>query len=277
VAIVQFADYRRHDAAMVEAGNALMALLAGAQLAAHLLKLNEGSQRLLPEVYPNVQHIGRFNLRSEAARELLESADTHLGAMGVPYALAIHEDYNKTCLSLLESDGKVPLGTADRLVLARQHGEIESATGGSFAADSLLQLDTLRLMRNCLIHEGGRAGNALVDAVARWDAKTAAGWTKVVRRTPQALAVGDIVAFGYGEMLLALAVTKSLARQANQMLQTALTTARWADLVVADLFETSPGARKAPDRLRRAKGLARHLCGSLGLTELDLQSALVRA
>lgn len=62
------------------------ALLAGAQLASHLLVLTEGSDRLLPEVYPRVPHIGRFNLTSDAARRILDSADTHLGAMSVPYA-----------------------------------------------------------------------------------------------------------------------------------------------------------------------------------------------
>jgi hypothetical protein len=94
--VVRFASYRQYDAARTDASNAMMALLAGAQLASHLLKLTEGSERLLPEVYPRVPHIGRFNLTSEAAREILDTADTHLGAMGVPYALAIHEDYLKT-------------------------------------------------------------------------------------------------------------------------------------------------------------------------------------
>lgn len=35
-------------------------------------------------------------------RAILAAGDTHLGAMAVPYALAIHEDYLKTILALLQ-------------------------------------------------------------------------------------------------------------------------------------------------------------------------------
>jgi hypothetical protein len=99
--IVQFAAYRRYEATRAEANNSMMGLLVGAQLAAHLLKLTEGSQRLIPEVFPQVAHIGRINLTSEAARGILVDAESHLGAMSVPYVLALHEDFLKTCVELL--------------------------------------------------------------------------------------------------------------------------------------------------------------------------------
>lgn len=99
--VVRFPGYRDWEEKRVEASNAMMGLLAGAQLAAHLLKLTEGSNHLLPEVFPQVDHIGRFNLTTQEASAILASADTHLGAMSVPYALALHEDYLKTCLGLL--------------------------------------------------------------------------------------------------------------------------------------------------------------------------------
>ena len=89
---VRFADYRRYEAHRVEASNAMMALLAGAGMASHLLQLTHGSRHLLPEVFPQVPHIGRFNLRTEVARQILDAADTHLGAMSIPYALALHDD-----------------------------------------------------------------------------------------------------------------------------------------------------------------------------------------
>jgi hypothetical protein len=53
---VRFQEYRDYEARRREAGDALMALLAGAQLASHLLQLDEGSDRLLPEVFPRVPH-----------------------------------------------------------------------------------------------------------------------------------------------------------------------------------------------------------------------------
>lgn len=67
--VVRFAAYRSYEAARVEASNAMMALLAGAQLASHLLLLSDGSSQLLPAMYPRVPHIGRFNLTSDAAWE----------------------------------------------------------------------------------------------------------------------------------------------------------------------------------------------------------------
>src|SRR5215475_4717105 len=88
---VRFAEYRRYEARRVEVRNAMMALLAGAGMASHLLQLTRGSRHLLPEGFPRVPHIGRFNLRTEVARQILDAADTHLGAMSVPYGLAGRE------------------------------------------------------------------------------------------------------------------------------------------------------------------------------------------
>src|SRR4051812_37082257 len=87
---VRFREYREYEERRIEASDAMMALLAGAQLASHMLRLNEGSDRLLPEVFPRVTHIRRFNLTSERARAILDTADQHLSALSVPYALAIH-------------------------------------------------------------------------------------------------------------------------------------------------------------------------------------------
>jgi hypothetical protein len=71
VGIVQFANYRQYELARIEASNAVMGLLAGARMAAHMLQLTEGSDRLLPEIFPQIQHIGRLNLTTEAARDIL--------------------------------------------------------------------------------------------------------------------------------------------------------------------------------------------------------------
>jgi hypothetical protein len=49
---VRFAEYRRYEARRVEVSNAMMALLAGAGMASHLLQLTRGSRHLLPEVLP---------------------------------------------------------------------------------------------------------------------------------------------------------------------------------------------------------------------------------
>ena len=123
--VVRFADYRQYEQVRTEASNAVMGLLAGARMAEHMLQLTEGSDRLLPEMFPQIPHIGRLNLKTGAARGILAAGDTHLGAMAVPYALAIHEDYLRTCLTLLKRGGANLYKPPDDLKLAFQHAEME--------------------------------------------------------------------------------------------------------------------------------------------------------
>ncbi len=155
IAVVQFLDYRRHDQARVAANNSIMALLAGAHLASHSLQLTEGSDLLLPQIYPQVPHIKRFNLLSSHARTLLRDAEEHLGAMAVPYVLAIHQDFVEGSLRLL--------GHADRVSASNMHRELASVaqvTGGF--GPPLSSYHAARILRNAVIHSGGR-----------WDAQCA--------------------------------------------------------------------------------------------------------
>src|SRR5690606_35172820 len=137
------------------------------------------SIHLLPEVFPQVVHIRRFNLTTRDASAILASANTHLEAMSVPYALSLHEDYLKSYLFLLHRAGKCPQSTVSSTRLAAQHSKLAELTGGSFDVDRLAQLHTLRIMRNCMIHDGGRADATLVRNVAAWSSAAEAQWTKV--------------------------------------------------------------------------------------------------
>ena len=90
--------------------------------------------------------------------------------MSFPYALALHEDFLKTCLELLEVADKCANGIVTDSKLATQHGLIETATQRTFSMLSLVQLTAIRLMRNCVIHEGGRrVSRALLAALTAWD------------------------------------------------------------------------------------------------------------
>ena len=77
-------------------------------------------------------------------------------------------------------------------------------------------------------------------------------------------------------MILTLAVTKVLAREANQLLQPALPRAQWADMLIADLVETDQHVLRAPDFLRRARGLAKFHYGPLRLSDIELAAARTR-
>jgi hypothetical protein len=241
-----------------------------------MLQLTEGSDRLLPEIFPQIPHIGRLNLTTAAAGNILDAADTHLGAMAVPYVLAIHEDYLKTCLTLLERGGMRLSKSPDDLKLAAQHAEIQRVTGQTFTTASLEQLHILRSMRNCTIHSGGRADSALVNKLAAWSADAEAGWVKLTKRSPGTLTVGDTVTFSHGEVVIALAVTKVLALEATGFLGTALPKDLWADLLVEEMVAETPSILSAPDALRRASGRARFYYGPLMLGASDITRAIAR-
>lgn len=252
--VVRFPGYREWERRRVEASNAMMGLLAGAQLASHLLKLTEGSSHLLPEVFPQVDHIGRFNLTTEEASTILASADSHLGAMSVPYALALHEDYLKTCLALLCRAGHCSSSEVENTKLAGQHPKIAERSGGSFDPDRLAQLDTLRIMRNCMIHDGGRANANLVARVDDWSQTTEELWVKVAP-TMRGIRAGDPINFGHRQLILTLAVTKYLSREANVLIQPVVSRELWADVVVQDATLQYGAAEGG--RLRKVRGLAR--------------------
>ena len=158
---VHFREFQILERRRTEAGNAIWAILAGSKMAANTLSLTEGSDRTLAEIFPSVDHIQRFNLRTDRARALLATAEQDMSTMGMSYALGLHEDFVKTCLGWL-----VPLG----LLTRRQwrdtrtvdvHEKIERASGRNMDPDSLALFHLTRLIRNCHIHAGGRGSKEL--------------------------------------------------------------------------------------------------------------------
>jgi hypothetical protein len=275
--IIQFPEYRQYEAIRVEINNAMMGLLAGAQLAVHLLKLTEGSDQLLPRIFPGVPHIGRFNIQSSAARQILTEADVHLGAMAVPYALALHEDYARTCVAFLERATLATRAEAENLTPATIHEFIRDKTQQTLPAASLEQFHTLRLMRNALIHRGGRASRSLIEQVNTWSLDTEAGWKNITGRTLRGIKEGEVLQLGHGELILTLAVTKNLARRLNEILQAALQKSLWADVLIEDLMNYGPGLPRDPhNQMRKAKGYARYFYAALGLSEHEIKDAITR-
>jgi hypothetical protein len=118
--------------------------------------------------------------------------------------------------------------------------------------------------------------NPLLNRLAIWSADAEKGWTQLAGRSPRALAAGDTVEFGHGEVLIALAVTKNLAREATQFLEPAVPRDVWADILIGDLADAQPTALSAPDFFRRARGHARFHYGPLQLTDTEIADAIAR-
>ncbi|MFD6106718.1 hypothetical protein ACFWFQ_29115 [Nocardia salmonicida] len=272
--MVRFRAFREYEEHKAEANNAMMALLAGAQLSAHLLRLTEGSDRLLPEVFPAVDHIQRFNLKSDEARRILLSADPHLGKMAVPYVLALHEDYMRTCVGLLADHGVCARGLA-RGNLVDLHPAFATATAQPFDADMISYITVLRLMRNAVIHNGSVVTQVLRDELDTWTTSQEAGWIDLAKRNPRVLAVNDRIDLGHGEMVVALAVTKRLDREANLGLQAALARTCWAALVVDEVVAEQPKIlHDAKVALKKARGVARHHYNAVSLTDAELEAEI---
>lgn len=275
--VARFRAHREYELRKDAANNALMGLLAGAQLSTHFLQLTRGSELLLPDIFPNIAHIKRFNLRSDRAADILGAADTHLGMMAVPYVLSLHEDYLRTCAELLRTAGLCSKSAASAN-LNELHRNIATATGSVYTSDIIAYIDALRLMRNCVIHNGGQVSQSLLDSLSTWNQQLKDGWYANALNDPTTLTLNDVIEFGHGEMIAVLAVTKRLDRETNIMLQTSLPRSTWADMVIADVEEQQPSlCFKNPDlALRKARGVARHHYLPLGLVDTELVDAIGR-
>ncbi|MGH2819527.1 MAG: hypothetical protein ACRDJ5_02610 [Actinomycetota bacterium] len=255
-----------------------MAMLAGAQLASNTLRLTEGSESLLPEMFPRVPHIRRINLKVAAAQELLDDAELHLGAMAVPYTLALHEDFMLSCLSLLKMGGLCTQPEIDNASSSSMHGLFEQKTRAPLPWVSLEQFHLLRLLRNHLIHSGGRPGNSLCTHVRGMSSQAKQQWKAITRRDASFYTQPVArVSMLHGELIIALAVTRRIAEAANEAIQPTLPRELWADIVFTD-FEENHGLPS--DRgiwLRKIRGWARVHYGPVSLTNSELEAAIARA
>lgn len=272
---MKYAEFRKYLELRQGANNSIMALLAGSKLAAHTLQLTTGSERLLSEIFPQVEHIDRFDLRTDSAQRILSDAELHLSTMAIPYVLAIHEDYLMHCCGLAVEAG-VLSRTKYRDVKARSmHETLAIAVGMSFSAESLELFHIVRSMRNSQIHEGGFANQELVDAVTAASATATSLWTKLARPNVFSISLGSRIVFGHQELVGSLAVTHRLAVEANEMLQVAYPTGKWAGRLVADAVEQLPPLTGNPNqKIRKLKAFGRRFYDGANVSDPELENAV---
>lgn len=266
-----------------------MALLAGSTLAVHTLQLTEGSQQLLPDIFPGVGHIKYFNLRTQDANELLQDTGHHLGAVAVPYALAVHEDFIMTVLDLLvglgyarQADGNNSNKSKNMPKAWNMHEAVYLTLGitppsSGPVADRLQQFHLLRHMRNAQIHNGGEVSSDLIDAVNAMSAKACTEWARIGRRQPSDITSTPEVHFTVFDIFAVFAVTKALGRQVNDVLANEVGIARWADICIADYASISSQRPNSDQWMRAAIGHALLLYSATGITPEDVIDGAVRA
>lgn len=276
---VLYPRYRAYIENRVELNDAIMALLAGSRLAGHTLSLTVGSEATLSELFPAVQHIRRFNLRSDVARELLNNADHYFASLALPYTLAVHEDFVMSTLDWLAQEGVQvtengkPLRSWGRIRAWNMH-EILFESLGEFPPEEWLQsFHVLRETRNCIIHAGGVIDDKLRGAIKEMGSNARSGWKSISLGTPEDIEKEAKVLLTAEHIFLVLAVTKHLGREINRHLQIRLGKPAWARIVVKD-FQASTSKVPHSSSWRRALiGYARHRYGGIGLSAAQLEAA----
>lgn len=275
--VVRYARYREYESQRIVANDSMMGLLAGAKLAAHTLTLTEGSPHRLPEIFPNVAHIGRFNLQVVAAKYILDNAEDYLGTLAIPYALAIHEDLVMGMLQLANSVGKISKTALGNLNSSTMHEALEKLSGSKFTPESLEIFHLVRLSRNAQIHSGSVAGSQLVTRVSTTSAAALGVWATITKQPFPAYKLGDRVTLGLQDLIGVLAITKRLAEEANVFIQSIYPRPGWADMVVEEWVPTRKPGLNPSQLIRKARGVARRHFAALNLTEAEVTAAMQRA
>ncbi|MCI2958395.1 hypothetical protein MN032_11890 [Agromyces atrinae] len=235
---------------MIEADNAVMALLVGARLASSSLSLAEGSTLLISEMYPTVPHIKRFQVRPDRARKLLDGSESHLARISIPYAMSVHEDYVNGVRDDLVSSG-ISLITGTQHWNAENMHRIIFATMVAALPAELDTFDLLRRIRNCLIHQGGVVDQYLRDGIAALSPGSASRWNQVVGRPATDLALTEQVSLGLGEIMIAFSVTRHLSKKVHEASLAALPRTLWLEECVSDFRQHHEADIRARRLLRR--------------------------
>lgn len=274
MAQLRYFEYRSLQARRQQANSAIMALLAGSKLAVNTLQLTHGSVHQLSEIYTEVEHIERFNLRTDTAMQILDEAENHLAIMAVPYVMALHEDYMCHCCQLLASVGLLSRTRLRNVNAKNIHQTFESASGAAVNAVDLQLFQVLRCLRNSLIHSGGVASEELELEREAVGPAGEARWILVARETLPLFTKGKTVQVGQFHIIAALAITSTLMKDANAILTSCVPREVWADRALQDALGNGQGAAGNPNqRLRSLRRFIDRYYLNLRLEDSELVAA----
>jgi len=236
---------------MIQADNAVMALLVGAQLAFSSLSITQGSSVSLSAMFPAVRHIERFQLRPDRARRELGASEEHLARIAIPYALSVHEDY----VTQVKDDlAGIPLPLAlrgRRWNAENMHAILMDALGQPSLPD-LTTFEALRRLRNSLIHSGGVVDAYVEEGIRLLSPDALIRWEQVVGRPPGESIKGDTLDVGAGEVMLAFSTARHLSRVLHDATLSAFPASFWLTDCIRDFLRAHRETLRA-GRLLRAK------------------------
>lgn len=270
MAEILYPKYRKFIEKRVETNNAVIALLAGSQLALHTLQLTEGSSATLKNVFPAVNHIKRFDLKTSDAKNLLSNVEHHLSSVAVPYALATHEAYVTDLLEDLKNWGyTIP----PRINSANMHEEVFDALQEPYPQDFLETFHVLRLVRNEIIHNQGIARSTLKGRISGMSSSSISSWeTRNLGNSPQTLInPDDTLNLTAETTFTAFALSKELGRAINKALENNLPTTIWAKIVVSDYGSNSTRTKNSVHWKKGLNGYIKNQYKGIPITNAELE------
>lgn len=276
VSEIRYPQYRSYVDNRVQVNTAMMALLAGSRLAAHTLQLTQGSTATLSQLFPAVEHVERFNLRSDSARKFLHEADQHIASVAIPYALATHEEFVMQSLDFLTAEGRtLQRGKKKVQIKAWNMHEVLFATCSRKIPEESIQIfHVLREARNCIIHSGGRASTALDDTISAMDSPARHLWQGLnSNANPEDVSRNGQLTLTADHVITAFAITKRVGREINAALGSELAGESWARVAVKDFAATTTKTRNSSSWRRSMIGYARQYYAAASITENEIEQA----
>ena len=236
---------------MIQADNAVMALLVGAQLAYSSLSIAQGSSVSLSAMFPGVRHIERFQLRPDRARRELAASEEHLARIAIPYALSVHEDYVTQVKDDLVGIS-LPLALQGRRWNAENMHAILLDSLGQPSLPDLTTFEALRRLRNSLIHSGGVVDAYVEAGINMLSPDALTRWEQVAGRPPGDSIKSGTVDVGAGEVMLAFSAARHLSLVLHDATLTAFPASFWLNDCVDDFLRGHRETLRS-GRLLRAK------------------------
>jgi hypothetical protein len=271
---VKYPAYRQYLDQRQVANSAIMALLAGSQLASHSLRLTEGSDRTLMEIFPRVTHIGRFNLKTERAQQLLDDAEIHLSAMALPYILAVQESLFGNLETMLCDAGTLTPRRSNfgsPVWVVRDHWR---SVGEQLDDSSWRIFELLIELRNDIIHRAGKTGPNLVTKAAALQANDYLIWQRMTRQQLPAFTLHQEHVLTQADAVACFAVVKFLAKESNEIIARRYPRAMWLTMLNDDAVANNRARGNANQRFRRLKSYVRLNYAALNFTDAELQAQI---
>lgn len=273
---IRYLAYRRFDAARIEANNAMVGMLIGTRLSAHLLESHAGASVLLPQIYPQVKGVDLLNRTVADAQAQIASSEAHLATMAIPFLQSVFEDLVTETARLCGMRGHTPLPAERGQGLEGTLRFLERCSNAEFSEVHRALFTFLRHIRNRIIHEGSRASADLDAEWAGLPVAAQARWITVAGRPYHAGGVAGRLLIEAPELTAALAITKQMAVEVCGHLKRVLLDRDWAELVADDYSVSIQALTRRSTLVRELRSFARREYGPAQPTDASLK-AVIRA